>query len=567
MKIAGITLPEVVSDALRACRPHFVAAATFSFLINLLYLAPAIYMLQVYDRVLATGGTTTLVFITIALSIALLTLAGLDTFRNRLLVRASVRLDSILSPIILRRGLWSGTRDSVQAMRDFDNVRQALGSPAVGALFDLPWAPIFILVAFMLHFWLGILAILSAALLLFLAWRNQKATRPAIETATRSLAASHASEQATAANAGTLRGLGMVGAMLRRQLHQRSGGIGQLAEAQFSGSRFTATSRFVRLFVQSAALGLGALLAIAGDISSGGIIAASILLGRALQPIDSLVGSWSTLMSARAALSRLSEALNQPIELDRERTLLPPPEGRVDVENVTVLAEDRRPIIHGVTFATQPGEILGIIGPSGSGKTTLAKTIAGAIIPQAGVVRIDGAQRGDWDLDQLGRYVGYLPQDPSLFEGTVKENISRFQSPDEPGIDEAVITAAKLAGVHDLILKLPQGYDTRLGPMGAGVSAGQGQRIALARALYRDPTILILDEPNSFLDAEGEAALLRALVAARSRGATVLLIAHRKTVLDVVDRLLLLEGGKPKMLGPAKDVVVRLARPGSESAA
>ena len=567
MKIGDIVLPKPLADAVRACRPHFVAAAVFSALINLLYLAPALYMLQVYDRVLASGGKMTLLFVTLALAVALVTLAALDAIRGRLLVRASARLDSILAPRILQLMLSRGGRDNIQAMRDFDTVRQATASPVIGSLFDLPWAPIFIIVCFLLHIWIGVLAIAAIALLLFIARRHQEMTRRTVEESSRALALSHASEQAAAVQAGTLRGLGMVGAMVHRQLAFRASGINNVARTQFIGSRYTASSRFIRLFVQSAALGLGALLAIAGQMSAGAIIAGSILLGRALQPVDGLINGWSMLTSARAALARLSETLGQAMEADRIRTLLPDPAGRIDVEQVGVRGADGRPVLLGMSFSTSPGEILGIIGPSGSGKTTLAKVVAGALEADVGTVRIDGAQRSDWDQDALGRFIGYLPQEPSLFEGTIKDNIARFQPAVGGDIDAEVIAAAKLAGVHDLILLMPQGYDTMLGPMGSGLSAGQSQRIALARALFRNPPILILDEPNAFLDADGEGALLDALQQARARGATVLLVAHRKSVLAIVDRLLVIEAGKPKMLGSAKEVVARLSSPGAENAA
>jgi ATP-binding cassette subfamily C protein len=527
-------------------------------------------MLQVYDRVLATGGKMTLLFVTLALAVAVLTLALLDAVRSRLLVRASARLDYILSPQILTRMLSTGGRDNVQALRDFDTIRRAVASPAAAALFDLPWAPVFIIVCLMLHVWLGVLALAAVVLLVVIAVRNQRATRDRIQSSSKALAAAHASEQAAADYSGTIRALGMVQAMVGRQLAHRTTGNADSAEAQFAGSRFMAVSRFLRLFVQSAALGLGALLAIEGEISAGAVIAASILIGRALQPVDSLIGGWSTLTSARAALVRLSETLAQPADAERVRTVLPAPKGKLDVEQVGVRGADGRPILIGVSFSAGPAEVLGIVGPSGSGKTTLAKVIAGAVKPDVGTVRIDGAQRSDWDSDELGGHVGYLPQEPSLLEGTIKDNIARFQPwlvDDARSVDADVIEAAKMANVHDLILKLPQGYDTYLGPLGAGLSAGQSQRIALARALYRNPPLLILDEPNAFLDAEGEAALMRALEAARARGATILVIAHRKSVLTKADRLLVLEEGRPKMLGPMNDVVVRLTTPGSESAA
>ncbi len=561
LRLAGIELPPLLADAVRSCRRHFLAAAIFSFLLNLLFLSPALYMLQVYDRVVATGGKMTLLFVTIALAVALLTLSALDAIRSRLMVRASIRLEAAVAPRLLNRMLSVGGSANVQAMRDLDTVRQTIASPVAAALFDAPFAPIFIVVAFLLHFWIGVLGIAAVAVLLLLAWRNQQATQRSVEAATQLLAQSHASQQAASVQAQTVRALGMTGAMVARQLSLRSTGLGKLVQSQFLGSRYAAASRFFRMFVQSAALGLGALLAIAGHISAGGIIAASILIGRSLQPVEALIGGWSSLGSARAALARLAEVMAGADLSERARTALPRPEGRLLVENVGIRRPDGLPILNGVSLAAQPGDIIGIVGPSGSGKSTLAKVIAGAIQPEIGNVRIDGAQRSDWDQDELGRHIGYLPQEPSLFEGTIKDNISRFARWGADGsgdIDAMTVKAAKLAGVHDLILKLPQGYDSSLGPLGAGLSAGQSQRIALARAFYGDPAMLILDEPNAFLDAEGETALIAAIKGARERGATILVIAHRRSVLEAANLMLVLEAGRPTMFGPSKDVVARL---------
>ncbi len=563
LTIAGIELPAPLAEAVRACWPHFAAAAGFSLLLNLLFLAPALYMLQVYDRVVATGGKTTLLFITLALIVALLTLSALDAVRSRLMVRASIRLETRIAPLVLHRMMTVGGTANGQAMRDLDTVRQTIASPIAAAMFDAPFAPIFIIVGFLLHFWIGMLAVASVALLLVLAWRNQLATRKSVEGATQLLAQSHASQQAAAVQAQTVRALGMSGSMVTRQIALRSSGLAKLVESQFDGSRYAAASRFLRMFVQSAALGLGALLAIAGYISAGAIIAASILLGRALQPVEALIGGWSQLGAAKVSLQRLADVLAQPDDADRARTALPKPEGHLRIENVGVRRPDGMAILAGVSFAAAPGQIIGVIGPSGSGKSTLAKVIAGAIVPDLGTVRIDGAQRSDWDQDLLGHYFGYLPQEPSLFEGSIKDNISRFArwSDRQEDIDARAVAAAKLAGVHELVLQFPQGYDTMLGPMGAGLSAGQSQRIALARAFYGDPAVLVLDEPNAFLDAEGEAALMAAMKSAKQRGATILIIAHRRSVLESADQLLVLEAGRPTMFGPAKEVVARLQAP------
>ena len=564
MKIAGIELPEILAEAVRACRPHFVAAAAFSLFINLLFLAPALYMLQVYDRVVATGGKATLFYITVALAIALLTLSALDAIRNRLLIRAGLRLDALLAPQILKRTMGANSKGGIQAMRDFDTVRQTIASPIVVSLFDAPWAPLYLAVAFMLHFWIGVLALFASILLLTIAWRNQKATEQPTQIATQAMASSHSAAQAVALNSDTVRALGMTGNMVARQLNQRAFGLSNAATAQFSGGQFSALSRFLRLFVQSAALGLGALLAIDGYISAGAIIAASILLSRALQPIESLIGGWSALNSARAALQRLADALSRTPP-ERIYTRLPAPAGHLEIDQIGIRGPDSRPILLGVTFEVRPGEMLGIIGPSGSGKTTLAKVLTGSIVAEVGTVRIDGAQLVDWDQDELARHIGFIPQEPSLFEGTIKENISRFSSSGD--VDGQVVAAAQLAGVHELILKLPQGYDTRLGPLGSGLSAGQAQRVALARALFGEPAVLILDEPNAFLDADGERALLRAVEVALKRHAAVVMVAHRRSVLHLANRLLVLDAGRPKMLGPAAEVTARLGGPSEESAA
>jgi len=563
-RLLGVEVPEALAGALRQCRRHFVAAAIFSLLINILYLAPTLYMLQVYDRVVPTAGKTTLLFVTLALALSLLALSGLDMVRNRLLVRASERVDALLSPRILEQMMATETGSTAQAMRDFDAIRSTIGTPVVAAMFDAPWTPVFLIVSFMLHFWIGIMAVVSAALLIALAWSNQRATQARMEVATTAMAASQNAQQAAAMQGMTVRGLGMTQAMVGRQLDNRRIALASMVDAQLVGSKLTATSRFFRMFVQSAALGLGALLAIAGDISSGAIIASSILLSRALQPIESMIAGWSSLATARAAVHRLTHVLEM-LGSQRAYTVLPAPKGLIDVEAVGVRGGDGRGILMGISFRAQPGKIVGVIGPNGSGKSTLGRVLVGAIQPTVGAVRLDGARLTDWDPAELGTHIGYMPQEPSLFEGTIKENISRFARPitaeEARAVDEAAIAAATEAGVHEMILQLPHAYESRLGLMGAGLSLGQAQRIALARALYGVPTVLVLDEPNAFLDNAGETALIGTLTRARSRGATVIVIAHRRSVVDVADELLLLEEGRPKMMGPTSAVVRRLAGP------
>jgi ATP-binding cassette subfamily C protein len=569
VKIAGTEIPPVLEEALRQCKPHFMAAALFSLLINILYLAPTLYMLQVYDRVVPTGGKTTLLFVTLALALALLALSGLDMIRNRLLIRASQRIDALLAPRILKEMMATDSAAAGQAMRDFDSIRTTMSTPVIAAMFDAPWTPVFLAVAFMLHFWIGILAVVAAALLVSIAWFNQRATKTRMEIASSAMASAHNSQQAAAVHGSTIKALGMTEAMVTRQLGHRQIALANQIHAQFSGGQLTAASKFFRMFIQSAALGLGALLAIAGYISAGAIIASSVLLSRALQPIESIIGAWSSLASARAAVHRLTRAF-ETIAEQRLYTALPTPQGLLDVEEVGMRGREGKPILLGISLRAEPGNILGIIGPSGSGKTTLGKILVGAMQPTVGTVRVDGARITDWDQDELGKHIGYMPQEPSLFEGTIKDNIARFERGHTTGekkkIDKAVVAAAKDAGVHELILQLPQGYDTPLGLMGAGLSAGQAQRIALARALYGDPIMLVLDEPNAFLDQAGEQSLIAALVKARTRGATVIVIAHRRGVLEAADRLLVLDDGRPKMIGPAADVVARLTAPSPKTA-
>lgn len=558
------TLPAPLEAAFKDCRRHIGSAAVFSALVNLLYLAPSIYMLQVYDRVVPTQGEMTLVFLTAIIAVALGVLAALETVRSRLLVLAAARLDRLLTSDILGRLMaQSRPMNTAQAMREFDGLRAALSGPAALAFMDAPWTPIYVIVAFLIHPALGVLTVVAGILLFGLAVLNERATKPALMKAQQANAAAYASQESAAVNGEVVRALGMRRSVIARHLEERSIGQSLQTDAQFKGGKFSAMTKFFRLFLQSAALGLGAWLAIKGEISAGAIIASSILLSRALQPVEQLVGGWTQVIQARGALNTLGELFDKTKPLDVERTQLPTPMGAVELDRVVVRAPGRDDLIlKAVSLKIAPGESLGIVGSSGAGKTTLARIIAGALAPDQGVVRMDGANYSDWDADALAEYIGYLPQDPSLLSGTVKDNISRFAAwrgmPAEK-VDQLAVDAATKAGVHDLILKLPKGYDTPLAPGGRGLSAGQAQRVALARALFGDPTLLILDEPNSALDAEGEAGLLRAIHGARARGATVLIVAHRTGILAGVDRLLVMRDGAIERLGPREEVLAKLA--------
>lgn len=569
--LTGIDLPGPLAAAFRACRPHFVGIAIFSGLLNLLFLTPSIYMLQVYDRVVPTGGLLTLVFITLAVAFALMTLAALDALRARLLVRASLRLDRQLAGPLLEKLMARASPGApVLGMREFDVLRQAISGQAALGFLDAPWTPIYVIIAFMLHPALGALTVFGGVILVVTAVFNERLTKARSQEANKATATAYASQEAAAQNADIVRALGMRGALRERQLADRRLGLNLAGQAQFTGGGFAAFTKFMRLFLQSAALGLGAWLAVERQISSGAIIAASILMSRALQPVEQVVGSWGAVVQARGALKTLAElfAVGDP---ETPRTQLPDPRGALRFDKVVQRAPGSDTLLlRGVSFAMEPGEVLGVVGPSGAGKTTLARLAVGAIAPDAGVVRLDGANLADWDPDRLGSHIGYLPQDSALIAGSVRDNISRFaiwRDEDPAAIDAAVVAAAQAAGVHEMILKLPRGYDTVLAHGGRGLSAGQAQRVALARALYGEPALLVLDEPNSCLDAEGEVALSRAIGEAKARGASILIIAHRTGVLATADRLLVLRDGAIERIGPRAEVMAAMSGAGRPAAA
>lgn len=563
---------EPLAEALRACRTHLIWAAVFSALVNLLYLTPTIYMLQVYDRVVPTGGITTLLLVTAVAVFALATLATLDWLRTRILVRAGLRLDRQLADRILARMIdLPGKAGGNQALREFDAVRTAVSGQGVLALFDAPWTPIYLLACFLLHPIIGVLTLVGAIILIVLAVMNERDARPRLKQAHDAQIEAYSAQQAVAEQAEVVRALGMRRAGIARQVRQRQAAADRQADAQFTGGRYTGAIKFLRLLLQSLSLGAAAWLAVEGQLSPGAIIAASVLLTRAVAPIELLVGAWPSLVAARTGWKTLTDLFEGTADVDRPVTALPAPAGRLALENVAVrLPGTEQPQVRGVSLKLEPGQTLGVVGPSGSGKTSLARAMAGALKPTVGTVRLDGAEFDAREGDELARFIGYLPQVPSLFAGTIKDNVSRFAaavgaSPAE--IDRLAVAAAQAAGAHEMILRLPEGYDTMLGPYGAGLSAGQAQRVALARALYGDPVLLVLDEPNSNLDQEGEAALMTAVKDAAARGAVVVIVAHRAGVLARVDRLLMLNGGVVVAEGPREEVLARMRGPTTQEAA
>ncbi|MDZ4759441.1 MAG: type I secretion system permease/ATPase [Alphaproteobacteria bacterium] len=555
-----------MADAMRSCAPHRQAANVFSLLIALLYLAPTLYMMQVYDRVLTTGGVMTLVFMSAILGVALFTHSYLDGARQRVMVRASLRLDRMLGEGLIRQGFNSrgnGDARSAQILREFDIFRNALQGPGAIAMMDLPYAPLFVLVAFTLHPWIGGLILGGSALLVVIAMLGDRAAKRAEAKASDQSSATYAAAEMTQRAGGTIRALGMQGTVARRLTNARERISSQAALNAFVASRYSGWIRLLRMALQSASLGVGAYLAIVQEISPGALIAASVLAGRALAPIEQIVGAWRQIGQAASARTAIISYLDGAPE-DVARTPLPDPAGQISVESVSVRAgHTERLALKSVSFALDAGQALGIIGQSGSGKSTLARILVGAQPTDAGAVRIDGSSISDWDGDSLGRHVGYVPQEPSLFAGTIGENISRFSTAEDANL--LVVPAAQAAGAHAMIQRFPQGYDTVLGARGEGLSAGQTQRVALARALFGEPSLLVLDEPNAHLDSEGDNALLATLAAARQRGATVVIMTHRAGILSVVDKMLVLRDGEVEAFGPREEILAHLRKAAVEA--
>jgi PrtD family type I secretion system ABC transporter len=556
--------PGPLREALTLCGVHLSYALIFSALVNLAYLAPTIYMLQVYDKVVPSGSKPTLILLTLALTATLFVLTYLDRMRSRLLMGASVRLDKAFSARIFRRAMLDAARGSPiklnQFVRDFDTIRLAATGPAALALFDAPWIPIYVIVCYIVHPAIGALALGGSVVLCLLAVLNERATRELSKVAAASSAAGYASQDSSASGADVVRALGMTDAFVAQFEQARALASNPQMQAARATGRIGGLIRFLRLFLQSAALGLGAWLAISKDISAGAIFASSMLAARALGPIDQIVGQWRALSAAAAAYDDLKDQL--ALVPAGSQTALPDPEPRIALRQASVLtpAGDRA-LLANISFEAEGGNVVGVIGPSGAGKSTLLQVLANARAPQHGEARIDGARYADWDPQRLGRFIGYLPQDSVLFPGSIKDNISRFDrwagAPAEQ-VDAMAVAAAKAAGVHALILGLPHGYDTLLGPRGRGLSAGQQQRIGLARALYGQPKLYVFDEPNSYADAEGEAALLTVLADLKAAGALVFVAAHRLSLIAAVDQIAVLNNGRLERFGPRVEVLAAL---------
>ncbi|MFT3722043.1 MAG: type I secretion system permease/ATPase [Hyphomonadaceae bacterium] len=550
--------------AFQAVRRHYRYVFLYSALVSILYLSSSIYMMLVYDKVLSSGSAITLASITLALVVALATLAFLDSLRSNLLLRAGMRLDRLLSGRTMDamlEGASYGNVRSGRGLRDLDQVRAVITGQPVLALFDAPWAVIFLIVLFMLHWSLAALALLGGGLFLLIAIRAERRVREPTSRANEAVAAVNASIEATLHYAGPVRALGISPAVINLWQRRREQSRTLNAHAGNAGLTSTAVLKFLRLLWQSLALALGALLAIEGAIAPGAMIAASILMGRVLGPMEQIVGAWRPLVSTQDAYARLKAALWTDAEEASKRMQLPPFAGRVDVENLVVRTETGPPILAGVSFSVSAGETLGVIGPAGAGKSTLLKALFG-LVPASGLVRFDAAEISQWRPQDLYSRIGYLPQEVALLPGTVRDNISRFetQTPAPPSdIDAAVYEACKDASIHEEILKLPLGYDTLIEAGGTALSGGQRQRLALARAIYRTPSLVVMDEPNAHLDSVGEAALAAVLRRLRDRGCTVIVVTHRSNLLFTAHKVLSLVAGRVQMFGSRDEVMSSLA--------
>ncbi len=541
---------------LRGSRAHIAAICAFSLAINFLYLTPTIYMLQVYNRVIGSGSIATLIMISVAATVALITLSILEAVRNLLLVRLGNHLDVVLSEEVLRRQVeitsLIGQRPGI--VRDLDVYRNFLTQSGAVAIFDLPWLPVYLLACFLLHPLLGAIATVSIGLMLILAIANEYVTSGHLRKSEEAARRNYAFTDASLRNTEVIQAMGMLPAFLRRWRESRREMLRQQTIGSERGAYLQGLIRFFRLALQSAIIGVGAWMTINGEVTAGVIYAAAILLARTLSPIEQLVGGWRAFVAARAAAKRVDELITLPNAAEAMR--LPPPEGRLSVEGVSYFASGvARPILHGISFSLQPGERLAVIGPSGAGKSSLARLLVGVWRPRNGAVRLDGAEVHSWNRADFGRHVGYLPQEVELFEGSIRENIARFGD----ATPEQIIAAAMRAGVHELILRMPEGYDTQVGTGGGVLSGGTRQRIGLARALLGDPRLLVLDEPNSNLDSDGERALLAVLNEAKSQGMTTVVISHRSGVLAAVDTILFLRDGAVERLAPRNEFMAALS--------
>ncbi len=548
-----------LKNTLKEIKSYFIYAGLFSAAINVLMLTPIIYMLQVYDRVISSGSLSTLTMLTLLMIGLLVAMGGFEWVRSMILISASNKIESklrrrVYSATFKQALLTGGLNASPQPISDLSALRQFLTGNGLFAFFDAPWFPIYIGIMFLFHPWFGVAGIVAGLIMVVLAITNEKVTSNKLKKANQLNNNLSGQVTNTLANAEVVAAMGMEDSLRYRQENSSDEVLKLQTDASRSASMLTSFSKSFRIIMQSAVLGLGALLALRQEISPGMMIAGSLLLGRALAPIDLLVSSWKGFSVARAQFARLGELLDL-IPATPQTMELPAPEGSLHTEKLVVVPPgSKTPVIRGISFQVEAGEALGIVGPSASGKSTLARALLGIWPAYSGKVRLDGADISSWDRIKLGPHIGYLPQDIELFTGSISENISRFGDADP----EKIVAAAKLSGVHELVLKLPQGYDTVIGASGGALSGGQRQRIGLARAVYNNPKLLVLDEPNSNLDDQGERELVEALQRIKANGCTIIVISHRTMILQCVDKILAIKEGTVVGFGPRDQILANL---------
>ncbi|WP_409261294.1 type I secretion system permease/ATPase [Pseudomonas putida] len=549
-----------LQSALKACKSSFLSVGFFSFFVNALMLVPTFFMIQVSGRVVPSSSTSTLLMLTLILTVLVVTMGALEWVRARIMVRISNRLDVMLSRDVYRasfkRALNSGGADATpQSLNDLTSLRQFFTGSGLFAFFDAPWFPIYTIVMFFFHPWFGCMTLACGAVLTILAVVNHRVTGQALATANKENVASNVVTTKTLRNAEVIESMGMLETLMNRWAKRQRNIMMLQSQASDKGGIVSSFSKTFRTWSQSIMLAIGAYLVVTHEINPGLLMAGSLLLGRALSPIDQMIGSWKGFVAAKVQYDRLNKVMDD-LKNEPERMPLPAPEGHIQVENLIVAPPGAKaPVIRSISFVAPAGSIVGIVGPSAAGKSTLVRALLGIWPPQHGVVRIDGADIASWDKQALGPYVGYLPQDIELFEGSISENIARFDKVDP----EKVVQAAQLAGVHEMILMLPDGYDTIIGSDGINLSGGQRQRIGLARAVYGNPRLIVLDEPNSNLDDVGERALGVALKKLKEGGATVFIVSHRPNILSCLDRILVMAGGTISMYGERDRVIAELA--------
>ncbi|MCT4558336.1 MAG: type I secretion system permease/ATPase [Pelagimonas sp.] len=540
----------------RKSRAYYWFVAIFSFFVNLLMLTGPLYMMQVYDRVLGSRSEATLVALSVLVVFLYAMMGLLDYTRGRIMGRVAARfqadLDMRVFEATMRRAAVMPDALSKTGLRDLESVQRLMSSPVLMALFDIPWTPVFLFSIMIFHPWLGYLALAGGGLLILVTVINQLVTRTPTLASNQAVMQAETTAEQIRNEAEMVQALGMSrDAFARWMLARKTALGGQITTADVTGS-FSTLTKTLRLLLQSAMLGLGAYLVLQGELSPGAMIAGSILMGRALAPIELAIGQWPLVERARKGWRNLAQLLGE-VPTEPQRTQLPTPKAKLDVQQLTIVPPgEKQAALKVVNFKVEPGQAIGVIGPSGSGKSTLARALTGVWPPAGGKVRLDGASLDQYPPEVLGKHIGYLPQRVTLFDGTIAENISRLSpSPD----DDLIVAAAKKADAHEMILKLPKGYDTPVTATGGRLSGGQMQRIGLARAMYGDPVVLVLDEPNSNLDNEGSEAVNRAIRGFKEQGKAVLIMAHRPAAIKECDLLLMIENGQGSAFGPKDDVL------------